>query len=596
MKGLIQKSGYIKPGSGGGHYAEYIATRDGVELMEPTAGGGYLEYIAERPRSHGLFSADGAADLEQTMEEINAHAGPVWTFIYSLKREDAARLGYENGESWRRLLLAHQTELAAAMKIPPSSFRWCAAFHDEKHHPHIHMMAWSNDPKQGYLTERGIEQMRSQLSNDIFQDELLSLYQEKDLSYQQVRDAAMEAMGRLIREMKSGLCDSPVIAGQMETLAEMLAEVKGKKVYGYLKKPVKTQVDTIVDELARLPEVAECYEQWNRLRDELERYYKDTPREHKPLSQQQEFKAIKNMVIREAEELRLGTFTFEDTTMTDEVDEDQEEIYYAWSSRWQMAEAYQNAKEILSVYENTEEEKAEQVRMLEQLWNAGFTVAAHQLGKCWRDGMGVLPDDEQAELWFRRAAEAGHDFSQYALGKLLQSQKRMEKAVSWYEKAAAQGNPYAAYRLGKLYLEGTDVPKDTARAVEYLTDAAQEGNQYAQYTLGKLYLIGEDVARDREQAYRWFWESASQGNEYAQFFLDHFNDSRKPNVLLSATKLLHHMGRIFQDNSIPPCPPSSHRADRKLLQKIRQKKIALGHKPDDHEEEQNMGGMTMGGM
>ena len=596
MKGLIQKSGYIKPGSGGGHYAEYIATRDGVELIEPTAGGGYLEYIAERPRSHGLFSADGPADLEQTMEEINAHAGPVWTFIYSLKREDAVRLGYENGESWRRLLLAHQAELAAAMKIPPSSFRWCAAFHDEKHHPHIHMMAWSNDPKQGYLTEHGIEQMRSQLSNDIFQDELLSLYQEKDLSYQQVRDAAMEAMGRLIREMKSNLCDSPIIAGQMETLAEMMAEVKGKKVYGYLKKPVKTQVDTIVDELARLPEVAECYEQWNRLRDELERYYKDTPREHKPLSQQQEFKAIKNMVIREAEELRLGTITFEDTTMRDEVDEDQEEVYYAWSSRWEMAEAYQNAKEILSVYENTEEEKAEQVRILKQLWDAGFTVAAHLLGKCWRDGMGVLPDDEQAELWFCRAAEAGHGFSQYALGKLLQSQKRMEEAVSWYEKAAEQGNPYAAYRLGKLYLEGKNVPKNAARAVEYLTDAAQEGNQYAQYTLGKLYLTGEDVSQDREQAYNWFWESASQGNEYAQFFLDHFNDNRSPNVLLSATKLLHHMGRIFQDNSVPPAAPTSQRVDRKLRQKIRQKKIAMGHKPDDHEEEQNMGGMTMGGM
>ena len=596
MKGLIQKSGYIKPGSGGGHYAEYIATRDGVELMEPTTSGGYLEYIAERPRSHGLFSADGAADLEQTMEEINAHAGPVWTFIYSLKREDAARLGYENGESWRRLLLAHQTELAAAMKIPPSSFRWCAAFHDEKHHPHIHMMVWSADPKQGYLTEKGIEQMRSQLSNDIFQDELLSIYQEKDLSYQQVRDAAMEAMGRLIREMKSGLCDSPVIAGQMETLAGILTEVKGKKMYGYLKKPVKAQVDAIVDELARLPEVAECYEQWNQLRDELERYYKDTPREHKPLSQQPEFKAIKNIVIREAEELRLGTFTFEDTAMKEEVDEDQEEVYYAWSSRWEMAEAYQNAKEILTVYENTEEEKAEQVQVLKKLWDAGFSVAAHQLGKCWRDGMGVLPDDEQAELWFRRAAEAGHDFSQYALGKLLQSQKRMEEAVSWYEKAAEQGNPYAAYRLGKLYLEGKNVPKNAARAVEYLTDAAQEGNQYAQYTLGKLYLTGEDVSQDREQAYNWFWESASQGNEYAQFFLDHFNDNCSPNVLLSATKLLHHMGRIFQDNSVPPAAPTSQRVDRKLRQKNRQKKIAMGHKPDDHEEEQNMGGMTMGGM
>ena len=593
MKGLIQKSGYIRPGNGGGHYAEYIATRDGVEELKP---GGYLAYMAERPRSHGLFSADGLADLEKTMDEINGHTGPAWTFIYSLKREDAVRLGYDSAESWRKLLLAHQAELAQAMKIPPKDFRWRAAFHDEKHHPHIHMMVWSADPKQGYLTEKGIEKMRSQLSNEIYRDELLSLYQEKDLSYQQVRDAAMEAMGRLIREMKSGLCDSPIIASQMETLAEMLSEVKGKKVYGYLKKPVKARVDAIVDELARLPEVAECYEQWNRMRDELEGYYKDSPREHLPLSQQQEFKAIKNMVIWESEELRLGVFTFEDASMRDEVDEDQAEVYYAWSSRWEMAAAYQNAKEILSEYENTEAEKAEQVQVLEQLWGAGFTVAAHQLGKCWRDGMCVLPDDEQAELWFRRAAEAGHDFSQYALGKLLQSQKRMNEAVSWYEKAAAQGGSWAAYRLGKVYLEGRDIPKETAKAVEYLTNAAQEGNQYAQYTLGKLYLTGEDVTQDREQAYHWLWESASQGNKYAQFFLEHFRDNHSPNVLLSATKLLHHLGRIFQENSVPPVAPVGHGVDRKLRQKIRAKKIAMGHKADDHEDpeltQSGMGGMT----
>lgn len=593
MEGLIQKSGYIRPGNGGGHYAEYIATRDGVEELKP---GGYLEYMVERPRSHGLFSADGLADLEKTMDEINGHTGPVWTFIYSLKREDAIRLGYDSAESWRKLLLAHQTELAQAMKIPPSSFRWCAAFHNEKHHPHIHMMAWSADLKQGYLTERGIEQMRSQLSNDIFQDELLSLYQEKDLSYQEVRDVAMEAMGRLIREMKSGLCDSPVIAGQVETLAGMLAEVKGKKVYGYLKKPVKVQVDAIVDELARLPEVAECYEQWNRMRDELERYYKDTPREHRPLSQQKEFKAIKNMVIREAENLRQNVFTFEDARMKDEVDEDQDAVYFAWNSNWQMAEAYQTAKEILEEYENPEEEKAKQVQVLEQLWQSGFSLAAHQLGKCWRDGIGVLPDDKQAELWFCRVAEAGYDFSQYALGKLLQSRNRTEKALFWYEKAAAQGNPWAAYRLGKLYLQGEQAPKDTANALAYLMQSAQQGNQYAQYTMGKLYLTGKNVGQDQEQAYNWFWESASQGNEYAQFFLDHFHDSRSPNALLSATKLLHHMSWVFQDNSVPPSPPGGQRVDRKLLQKIRQKKIAMGHKPDDHEETQTMGGMTMGGM
>ena len=325
------------------------------------------------------------------MEEINGHTGPVWTFVYSLKREDAHRLGYENSESWRKLLLAYQTELAQAMKISPSSFRWRAAFHDEKHHPHIRMMVWSADPKQGYLTEKGIKKMRSQLSNEIFRDELLSLYQKKDLSYSQVRDAAMEAMGRLIREMETGLCHSPVIMEQMDALAEMLENHRDKKVYGYLKKPAKAQVDAIVDELAKVPEVAQCYEQWNQLRDELERYYKDSPREHLPLSQQKEFKAIKNMVIREAERLRLGTVTFEDARMRDEVDEDQDAVYFAWNSNWRMAEIYQSAKEVLEEYENPESEKSEQVQVLERLWQRGFTLAAYQLGKCWGTGEAFSP-------------------------------------------------------------------------------------------------------------------------------------------------------------------------------------------------------------
>ena len=528
MLGLIQKSGYIKPGSGGGHYAEYIATREGVELIKAPSpshdGSRYLEYMAERPRSHGLFSADGPADLEETVEEINGHDGPVWTFIWSLKREDAARLGYETGESWRKLLLAHQTELATAMKIPISSFRWCAAFHDEKHHPHIHMMVWSAYPKQGYLTEKGIEKMRSQLSNEIFQDKLLSLYQKKDLSYQQMRDAAMEAMGRLIREMETNLYDSPEIGRRMEMLAGSLGDVRGKKVYGYLPKPVKTQVDAVVDELSKIPEVAKCYEHWSQLRDELERYYKDTPRVHRPLSQQNEFKGIKHMVIREAEQIRLGTFTFEESRMRDEVDEDQDAVYFAWNSNWQMAEVYQSAKEVLEEYENPESEKAEQVQVLEQLWERGFTVAAYQLGKCWRDGLGVLPDDEQAELRFCRAAEAGYDFAQYSFGKLLENQKRMEAAVSWHKKAA------------------------------------------------------------------------EQGNEYAAFFLEHFDQVRRPNVFLTATKLLHHLGQIFRENSVPPAAPVGQHIDRKRWWKLQEKRIAMGHKPDDHEEEQSQGGMVMGGM
>lgn len=651
MTGLILKSSYIRPGCGAEGYLRYIATRDGVELVTGNGppspkqreliqkllrdfpdseqlpehevyqqhatvstassfiaaaiddnahlfrtGDQYLRYVAQRPRSHGLFSSERSVDLDASMETVAHHEGPVWIFICSLRREDAARLGYDRANSWRSLVLAHQTELAQAMKILPKDFRWRAAFHDEKHHPHIHLMVWSDDPQQGYLTEQGIQQIRSQLTNEIFQDELLSLYQKKDFSYQEVRRTAQSAMARLIRQMRASLCDSPEIEQRMETLAGMLENHKGKRIYGYLKKPAKAKVDAIVDELAKVPKVAECYEQWNQLRDELERYYKDVPREHLPLSQQKEFKAIKNMVIREAERLRLGTFTFEDARMRDEVDEDQDAVYFVWNSSWRMAEIYQSAKEVLEEYENPEEEKAEQVQVLEQLWQSGFTLAAYQLGKCWRDGRGVLPDDEQAELWFRRAADAGYDFAQYALGKLLQSQHRMDEAVSWYEKAAAQENSCAAYRLGKLYLEGKDVPKDVPKAVAYLTESAQQGNQYAQYALGKLYLTGQGVKQDREQAWTYFYESAEQGNEYAAFFLEHFDQARRPNVFLAATRLLHHLSQIFRDNSVPPAAPVGQRVDRKLRRKIQEKKIAMGHKPDDHEEtpQQNMGGMTMG--
>lgn len=575
MQGLIQKSGYIKPGSGAGNYAEYIATRDGVELVN--AGDQYMKYIAERPRSHGLFSNAKSTNLEDTMKKVSTHPAPVWTFIYSLKREDAVRLGYNSVESWRKLLLAHQTELAEAMKIPPNQFCWCAAFHDEKHHPHIHLMVWSADPKQGYLTERGIETMRSKLTNDIFRDELLHLYKQKDLSYQEVRNVAQEAMSQLIREMESGICDCPAIEDKLVALAKALRDTKGKKVYGYLKKSAKTQVDAIVDELAQLPMVAECYEVWNRLRDELESYYRDKSREHLPLSQQKEFKAIKNIVIREAEQIRLGGITFEDERLDDELYEEEEVL--AAQTHWQMVNAYREAKYILCDDDSTWAELSEAVQTLEQLWNAGLTVAAHQLGKCWRDGLGVLPDDEKAELWFRRSAEAGNNFSQYALGKLLQSRKRIEEAVSWYKKSASQGNQYANYRLGKLYLLANGVPKDTAKAIDHLTRAAESRNQYAQYALGKLYLN-----QDLDMAWYWFSESAAQGNQFAQFFLERWDNLRSPSVMLSVTRLFHHMGKIFQDNSVPPQAPAGQQADRKLRLKIREKKIAMGHKADDHEE------------
>lgn len=363
MPRLVQKCGYIRSGGAEG-YAKYIATREGVEKLHgrgpattrqkelihdvlrdypdsrelfeyedyranPTfsnasafltmaldanvhtmeEGSVYLQYIATRPRverrgDHGLFGDREALSLPDTMAEVEEHQGPVWTVIYSLRREDAAALGYDNAERWCTLLRQHQAKLAQAMKIPANQFRWCAAFHDEGHHPHIHMMVWSADPKKGFLTRDGIHAMRSVLTNTIFQDEMHELYEKKDLAYRQLVTKARTAMAEYIDRMENADTADPVLTHKLEELAHALGSVTGKKQYGYLPKQVKAMVDSVVDELAKQPDVERCYGVWNGLRDELERYYKDRPRERRPLSEQKEFRTIKNVIVQEAERLR----------------------------------------------------------------------------------------------------------------------------------------------------------------------------------------------------------------------------------------------------------------------------------------------------
>ena len=639
MVRLIQKSGYIKAGGASG-YMKYIATRERVERLEgsgPVTKGqrqlienllrdfpdateleeysdyhsapttrnaswlisavldanahkltdrdGYMRYIATRPRverhgEHGLFS-NRPVSLDAALKEVETHTGNVWTFIWSLRREDAARLGYDCAESWRKLIKAHQVEIAEAMKIPSDQLRWCAAFHDEGHHPHVHAMVWSADPSQGRLTKEGVKMIRSKLTNDIFRDEMYTLYQEKDVSYKDLVSAARRSMRELIEKIRTGFCDSPVIEMKMLELAQSLETVKGKKFYGYLKKSVKAQVDAAVDELAKLPEVAECYEVWNGLRDELENYYKDASRQRLPLSQQKEFRAIKNLVIQEAENLRLGVFTFEDVEMNDEPEVVSEVL--PQGLEYNEVLEYRQAAALLRDDDVTWAEKREAVKTLEQLWDKGFSSAAYHLGKAYQDGPGILPDDEKAEGWFRRSAAMGDAQSQYMLGKLLQEQRRMSEAASWYERASESGNQYAQYRLGKMCLLGNGVSKDIERAVQLLGDSASQGNQYAQYVLGKLYLQGKEVGQDQDAAEYWLTQSAAQGNSYAQFLLDH--RQRDPSVLLCSLRLLHHVSNIFWETLPPPNPAGGH-VESKLMRRIREKKIAMGHKADDHEEYQ----------
>ena len=242
--------------------------------------------------------------MEKATQELQTHEGNVWTIIYSLRREDAARLGYDNAASWRALLRSKQADFAEAMQIPPSQLRWYAAFHDEGDHQHIHMMLWSDDPKYGFLRKDKLLHLQSVLTNMIYADELKEVYVQKDIAYKDVTEAARAAMRRIVDQLETVENPPESIQKKLLELALELRMVGGKKQYGYLKKPLKDKVDEIVDELENLPEVAAYYSVWNGLRDTLEGYYKNRPRQHNPLSQQKEFRAIKNAIIQEAERLR----------------------------------------------------------------------------------------------------------------------------------------------------------------------------------------------------------------------------------------------------------------------------------------------------
>ena len=651
MARLIMKSPYLKCGNGSSvsGYLRYIGTRERVELLpddrpptrkqeqlitklvkdfpdskeldeysdcktKPTKSNasafisrsleenwpavqqseGYMKYIATRPRAerlgnHGLFSDEDSVDLAKAMDELDHYTGNVWTHILSLKREDAARLGYDNAKAWQNLLRANRNDIAAAMNIPPNHFRWYAAYHDEGDHPHVHMMAWSTVPEEAYLTKEGIRQIKSKLMNQIFRQEMLHTYEQKSQSRDELVREARRTIRKLTQEMARSICSVPEIEQKMEQLATQLETVKGKKSYGYLPKPVKKTVDEIVDKLEELLVVRECYDQWRALQNEVDSYYHDKPKEKKKLSQEKEFRQIKNAVIQEAERIRLGDITFEGADLTghDEPEQVRGESYACWELR----QIIQDDTLPLADRDGATEE-------LERLAERGDTHAQYLMGLLYRDGPLLIPDSRRTKHWLVQADKQNLPEAQYALGKLLLSDdpevRDPDEGIRWLKEAAAQGNSWAAYWLGKEYLTGEVLTKDTAKAVDWFTQSAEADNQYAQYMLGKLYLTGQGMTHDQTQAMNWFSRSAAQGNQYAQFFLEHQDDLRPPSVMLAAIRLLYHMSRIFENHVLPHSSTGLH-VDRKLRRKIQEKKIAMGHKPDDHEEEQIQawGGMTM---
>ena len=645
MARLIVKSPYIKCGGGNsaGGYMRYIATRERVELIQndrpptrkqeqliaklvkdfpdakemgeygdyqehPTKANasafisqaleenwsdvqksdGYMKYIATRPRaerlgSHGLFGDKDGVELDKAMAELESYTGNVWTHIISLKREDAERLGYDNARAWRNLLRAHRNDIAAAMNIPPQDFRWYAAFHDEGDHPHVHMMAWSVKPGQAYLSQDGIRQIKSKLTNDIFQQEMLHLYEQKTVSRDQLVREARQAMRELVQQMRTRICDHPEAERLMQELALQLETVKGKKSYGYLPKKQKALVDEIVDQMEQLPTVAECYEQWWQLQGQVEDFYSEKERHRPPLSRQKEFRQIKNAVIQEAETIRLGKITFEDETLDlrqgDEVDNGKDVSWDFRTLRMDVQDEYSPLAE-----------RDDAVESMRELAENGDIHAQYFMGELYRDGPLLPPDWVMARYWFDKAAKQGYVAAQYALGKLYLSDDASvhdpELGIQWLEYAAYNGNHDASYRLGKEYLKGESVRRDTRKAMDHIYTSAQAGNLHAQYLLGKLLLQGKAVERDKEAGIQWLSQAAEQGHSYAQCLLERQSASTAPEVFLAVTRLLHHMANIFQDNSLPQSGTGLTHIDRKRRQELREKRLVHGHKEDDHEEQQ----------
>ena len=308
MAQLVTKFGYLKGNKtrSRGGYAKYIATREGAESPGVE---GYMAYVATPPRvekqgTHGLFASVGEpVVLAQVAKELDAHQGPVWTLILSLRREDAQRLGYDSASRWRDLLRAQAGKLAEGLKIAPSHLKWYAAFHNEGHHPHVHLIAYSTKPGEGFLTKQGMEKIRSALAQEIFRQDLVSVYEQQTAHRDELRRVSREKVAGLVEEINQGSCENPQEEQLLRELAKRLSHVRGKKVYGYLRPDLKALVNQIVDELARDERIAQLYDLWYQDKQAAQNVYDERPLHRVPLSENPDFKPIRNAVVRAAVEL-----------------------------------------------------------------------------------------------------------------------------------------------------------------------------------------------------------------------------------------------------------------------------------------------------
>lgn len=534
---MLEYEDYIKEPTVG-NASEFISRAledNAIEVLESKT---YADYIATRPRaerfgSHGLFTDDGVrVKLSDVSKELNEYDGNVWTVIISLRRDDAERLGYNTGERWRDMLRSQTEAISKNFKIPMEDLKWYAAFHNESHHPHVHLMVYASEQAKPYLTQKGIMNLRSSFAKDIFADELLSIYEKQTEHRDALRAQSRDVIAEIVSRINSGAYDNPVLESKLLELADRLSKTSGKKQYGYLKADVKAIVNGIVSDLETDERIASLYDIWYEQREEVIRTYTEEMPKRIPLVDNPEFKSIKNMVIQEALNISADRLIVDEQDEQAEVDaetsepeaDEVEEHEFAPAPRsvqrsrmWQL---YRNAKELLD-RESDAYDPNKAVDILIEAAGLGCGVVKYRLGKMFLRGEDVPKNIDYALRWLEESVAEGNQYAEYLLGKTFLRGEDVEqdlpRAESLLRRSSDQGNRYASYTLGKTLLDGELLLQDIPEAIRLLTDSADKGFAAGQYQMGKLLYRGEVVPQDVSRAIEYLERAAAQKNPYAAY-------------------------------------------------------------------------------
>ena len=637
MPKLIVTSRYIKPNSHKrfGNYIKYIATRDGVEKPIPKQDNNreldreiFMNYLDSRPNSHGLFSeTDKPLVLDRVAKEAANHEGAIWTHIVSLKREDAERMGYTDLEHWRDLVRRHVSDIAAAQKIAPENIRWYAAFHNKESNPHVHIVVYSENTHEGYLTKSGIEKIRGAFANDIYKDELQNLYQRQTRVRDKLRSEAENVMKNMLSELQNNNQVDPQLEQLVLKLQTQLKNSKGKKVYGYLQPNVKKTVDQIVAGLAKNPMLKKMYDEWCALEQQKYETYTSAVQKFPPLEENKVFKPIKNAVIHAVMEMDLSTEMFAEygEEVINETESDGD-LYIKWTAEYKFA--------CYELYKDHDVSKAFELFQAES--EKGNILALHDIGKMYRNGLLGEDNIPKADEYFQKAlqgfleleptAKRLKPYVQYRIGKMYAlgygTEQDYSKAFEWFEKSAATGNKFAQYSLGSLYYYGNGMAQNYEKAFEYYKLSADQDNAYACYEAAKIFRDGIGVEKNSEQAENYFKsayngfskiandnpddqilyrlgvmtfsgtgcdadrelgiqyikQSAELGNEYAQAFLENSRNYNLTAAQDAVLSMLFSFGRLISDDYNRSLHGQKLRTEHKLKAAIRRKKQALGMK------------------